>query len=159
MNKVLLVVDVQKAIVDTNEPHILKCVERINEEINHFPSEDVIYVRHIEEGSEFDEKEISSQLSEKLNVVNDQIILKHYNSAFKDTPLDEILKSRNVKELTIVGFQTEFCIDATIKTGHFLGYNLRVPHDGHDTFDRSDLTRDQMIRHYNNQFTIYAQVI
>jgi len=158
MNKALLVIDVQNAITNQNNPAIERTLSYINQVIATFPKEEVYYIRHIEDGTEFDESNTDSYLSSKLLIVNDQIFKKHFNSAFLQTELDDVLKQKNITDIYIVGFQTEFCVDATIKTGHFLGYHVHVYKQGHDTFDR-EISAEKLKEHYNHQFQNYADMI
>lgn len=158
MDKALLVIDVQEAITKQNNQGIQDTLQTINQVISSFPKEQVYYIRHIEPNTEFDESSSDSFLSKDLLIVNDQIIKKHYNSAFLKTGLDEQLKAKNINHIYICGFQTEYCIDATIKTGHFLGYHVSVYENGHHTFDR-EIIASQLKDHYNLQFQIYADII
>jgi nicotinamidase-related amidase len=158
MEKILLVIDVQEAIIKSHLPKIMQTLDYINHIITLFPKDNVYYIRHIENGTEFDLTSEDSSLAKSLLKVNDQVICKYFNSAFLKTNLDEQLKQRNIQQVYICGFQTEYCIDATIKTGHFLGYQLFVYEQGHYTFDH-DLTADQIVKHYNQQFQIYAKLI
>jgi nicotinamidase-related amidase len=158
VKKALLVIDVQNAITSTNQPHIIETLNTINRIIPTYSEEEVYYIRHIEEGTEFDESKWDSHLSEGLLKVNDQIIKKQYNSAFLGTQLDEIFRKKGIKDIYICGFQTEYCIDATVKTGHFLGYQVFIYRQGHHTFDNY-LTAEQLKTHYNLQFQIYAELI
>jgi nicotinamidase-related amidase len=158
MRSALLVIDVQQAITKQKSDHIRNTLHHINQIIQSFPIDQVYYVRHIEENTEFDESNEDSNLSDELLLVNDQIIKKHYNSAFLKTDLDEQLRMKGIDNIYICGFQTEYCIDATIKTGHFLGYHVHVYKDGHHTFDR-EIPAINLKEHYDLQFQIYAHVI
>ena len=50
-------------------------------------------------------------------------IRDRYNSAFKNTNLDAYLKSQGIQDLIIVGMQSEYCIDTSIKVAFELGYS------------------------------------
>ena len=158
MKQALLVIDVQNAITKSSLTHIQKTVDFINDTLKQFSPDEVFYIRHIEPGSEFDESHKDSELSYRLTVVNDRIIKKFHHSAFFNTALDDTLKNLGVKDLYVCGFQTEYCVDATVKTGHFLGYNVHVYKNGHHTFDR-EILAEELKNHYNQQFRLYAQMI
>ena len=158
MSKALLVIDVQQAITNQKKDDIQNTLSYINQIIDSFPQEQIYYIRHIEDGTEFDESHEDSYLAADLHIVNDQIIKKHYNSAFLKTGLDEQLRGKGIDTIYICGFQTEYCIDATVKTGHFLGYDVHVYRKGHHTFDR-EIPADKLRDHYNQQFQLYAKVI
>ena len=46
----------------------------------------------------------------------ERIFEKCYNSAFKDTGLEEYLKEKKITDIILGGLQTEYCIDATCKS-------------------------------------------
>jgi nicotinamidase-related amidase len=54
-----------------------------------------------------------------------------------------------IKNLVIVGVQTEFCVDTTCRTAFSLGYKNILVSDGHSTFDSPILTAAQIIEHHN----------
>jgi nicotinamidase-related amidase len=157
MKKALVVIDVQQAITETKELHIESTLFHINYVIEHFDGR-IIYIKHIENGSEFDPNDHRSHLSSKLLVKSEYIYEKYHHSAFYETPLDGQLKKWDIEEVIIVGFQTEYCIDATIKTGHFLGYKMILLRECHHTFDR-EINKETLIKHYENQLSLYADVV
>ena len=58
------------------------------------------------------------------------IIEKRYSSAFKDTGLDDTLKEKNIRTLVVCGMQTEYCVDASVKSAFERGYKVFIPKDG-----------------------------
>jgi nicotinamidase-related amidase len=78
----------------------------------------------------------------------EKIFDKRYPSAFKDTGLDEYLKGRGVDALVIAGMQTEYCIDATIKSAFERGYRVFMPEGGSTTYDNHLATADKLVRYY-----------
>ncbi|MEM1693387.1 MAG: nicotinamidase [Ignisphaera sp.] len=59
-------------------------------------------------------------------------------SGFKETELDEILKSRGVKRLFIAGVATEYCVKATAEDGVRLGYQVFLLSDAIKGIDRPE---------------------
>ncbi len=49
----------------------------------------------------------------------------------------------------IVGLQTEYCIDATIKCGFEHGFKMIVPENTNSTFDNQYMTAEQSYKYYN----------
>ncbi|MCR5249748.1 MAG: isochorismatase family protein [Lachnospiraceae bacterium] len=50
--------------------------------------------------------------------IGEMIFDKKVNSAFHEsTGLDLYLRSRNIKKVIAVGLQTDYCMDATVKSG------------------------------------------
>ena len=52
---------------------------------------------------------------------------KQRYSAFFGTPLDMMLRARDVRELTVVGLCTDICVLHTVIDAAYLGYRVRVP--------------------------------
>lgn len=59
----------------------------------------------------------------------DVIIEKYRSSAFVGTPLDVILRSREIKTVVAVGCTTEGCVDSTVRSAGFLNYFPVVARD------------------------------
>jgi len=129
---VLLVIDVQKGITDERlygfrqfEDNI-KCLidaSRIN-------GIEVIFVRHDDgPGSGFSKGDIDFEIYEAVAPkTGEKIFDKKVNSAFHEfTGLELYLKSKNVKRVIAVGLQTEYCMDATVKSGFEKGFEMIVP--------------------------------
>ena len=51
----------------------------------------------------------------------------------------------------IIGLQTEYCIDATIKSGFDLGYNIIVPIKANSTFDNYLIKAKVLCKFYNEE--------
>lgn len=69
------------------------------------------------------------------------IVDKHHFSAFKGTPLDDLLRNRGISTLVVAGVATNVCVDSTLRDGFFHGYyivlledcvgsNSKAGHDG-----------------------------
>ena len=65
---------------------------------------------------------------------------KQVNSAFRGTGLLEYLREKNESTIVIVGLQTEYCIDATLKAGFEHGFRMIVPANTNSTFDNRYMT-------------------
>jgi nicotinamidase-related amidase len=159
MASILLVIDIQDALSLSNDISVTDNIRAINALISTYNPQDVYYIRHLEDGSEFDPNQKTSQLHLELNLVNNQIIHKYHHSAFYQTPLNVTLKEKNIETIDICGYQIEYCVDATIKTGHYLGYHVRIHQDHIHTFSNHHLTKEQIKTHYLNQFKLYGKLI
>lgn len=60
---------------------------------------------------------------------NDLVVTKHHFSAFKGTPLDDLLRSRGIRTLVLTGVATNVCVDSTLRDGFFHGYHIVVLED------------------------------
>lgn len=49
----------------------------------------------------------------------------------------------------VVGLQTDFCIDATIKSGFEHGFKMIVPEYTNSTFDNKYFNKETAYRYYN----------
>ena len=79
----------------------------------------------------------------------EKIFDKTVNSSFKGTGLLEYLKAKNVHTVAVVGVQTDYCIDATIKCGFEHGFKMIVPENANSTFDNAFMTGEQSYKYYN----------
>lgn len=88
------------------------------------------------------------------------VFAKRFNSAFKETGLEDWLRERGITTLVIAGMQTEHCLDATIKSAFERGFRVIVPEGAHTTFDNGGLTADQIRQWYAGRIwhNRYAQV-
>ncbi|MBE6043613.1 MAG: cysteine hydrolase [Clostridium thermopalmarium] len=57
----------------------------------------------------------------------EELVIKHRWNAFFNTNLDELLKSKNIKNLILVGAATDVCVFETCSYAFSLNYNCIVP--------------------------------
>lgn len=151
-DEALLVVDVQRGLIDEHPYREKELLNEIRALIDraHESAVDVVYVRHGEDDANglfpgSPAWQIHPDIAPKPG---DAIFDKHFSSAFKDTGLDEHLKGKGVKTLVVVGMQTEYCIDATIKSAFERGYRVVMPEGGSTTYDNKLATADRLVRYY-----------
>ncbi len=164
-NMVLLVVDVQNLLI-AEHPHkadeLIGNIQKLLHEARTNKVE-VIYVRHddgpdtaLTNGTEGWEiyKDIEPIEGEK-------IVEKIFNSAFHKTDLHSYLKEKSVETIMLVGMQTEFCIDATLRSAFDLGYKVIVPKDTNTTYDNAYLPATQLLSYYHDMIwnNRYAEVL
>ena len=80
---------------------------------------------------------------------SEKIFDKTVNSSFKGTGLLEYLMEKNIRTVVVVGLQTAYCIDATIKCGFEHGFKVIVPKNANSTFDNAFMTGEQSYKYYN----------
>lgn len=67
---------------------------------------------------------------------NDEpVISKHFPNAFRDTPLEEQLRTSDIDELVICGAMSHMCIDTTTRAAFDLGFQCRLISDACATRD------------------------
>ena len=134
----LLVIDVQQGLFEKSTP-IYKAEELLHNinalvERAHQDGVPVFYIQHS------DQKTLVKgapmwQLHPRLQPKPmDCLIFKHHGNAFKDTDLDEALKSKNITSLVVTGLVTHGCVRATCRGGKELGYRVILVEDGHSNY-------------------------
>lgn len=152
---VLLVIDTQKLITNEKLYNFNKFVLNIEKLIGTARKNniEVIYVRH-DDGPEYELTKGNSgfEIYEKFKPRNEEKIFdKKVNSAFKETGLLEYLAGKGERDIIIVGLQTDYCIDASIKCGFEHGFNIIVPAYANTTVDNSFMSAEQSYK-YHNEF-------
>ena len=152
---ILLVVDTQKAITndalyqfDLFKSHVIELIKTArNNKI------EVIFIRHDDGiGNELTKGNDGFEIYEGFQPARGELIFdKNVNSAFKDTGLLEYLRRKAESTIIIVGLQTDYCIDATIKVGFEHGFKMIVPANANSTVDNQYMTAEQSYR-YHNEF-------
>jgi len=151
-NTALLIVDVQTALVNYkpfNIENTLSNIKALADSCRENKTE-VIYVQHDEKTGVLEPFssgwEIHSSIDPKPG---EKIFRKTYNSAFKNTTLDEYLKSRNINTIILVGMQTEYCIDTTCRVAFENGYKLLMPENTNTTFNNGSLSGRELYEYHN----------
>jgi nicotinamidase-related amidase len=67
---------------------------------------------------------------------DEPIIVKHVNSAFIGTDLQERLEKQQVSKLVIVGLTTDHCISTSVRMAGNFGFEVLVISDATATFDK-----------------------
>ncbi len=81
------------------------------------------------------------------------IIHKSTPDAFYKTKLQQELKSKGIKKLVVVGIQSDWCVDTTVRRAYSLEYETTVIEDAQTTFDTPVLKAPQIIAHHNTIFS------
>ncbi len=152
-NTVLLVVDVQTALVEAgpyNKERVIGNIAYLLQ-LCRANGVEVVYVRHDDgEGSNLEQGTPGWQIYNEIKPMKEERIFeKQYNSAFLHTGLKAYLDSKQVKNIILVGMQTEYCIDTTCKVAFEHGYQLIIPEETNMTFDNEYLTGKQLYEFYN----------
>ena len=152
---ILLVIDTQKGITDNR----MFAFEKFRENVKTLLSAarengvEVVYVRHDDgPGTGFsmgdDEFEIFEEFAPRER---ECIFDKTVNSALhSSTGLADYLSQKGERQIMVAGLQTDFCIDATIKSGFEQGYEIFVPEYANSTFDNDYMKKDVCYHYYND---------
>lgn len=152
---ILLVVDTQKLITTPKLYNFTAFVDNVQNLIATARQNaiEVIFVCHDDgEGEELTKGTPGFEIYEGFEPKQDEKIFdKTVNSSFRGTGLLEYLKEKNVESVIVVGLQTDFCIDATVKCGFEHGFKMIVPENANSTFDNAFMTGEQSYK-YHNEF-------
>ncbi|MBR4760940.1 MAG: cysteine hydrolase, partial [Lachnospiraceae bacterium] len=129
---VLLVIDTQKGITDDRLFGFRELEENIKTLISAARENkvEVVFVRHDDgPGSGFSKGDQDFEIYDGFAPKEgEKIFDKTVNSALHgSTGLTAYLMSKNIKTIIAVGLQTDFCVDATIKSGFDNGFEMIVP--------------------------------
>ena len=150
---VLLAIDLQKALVVEDLYNFEGFVENMKKLLSEARERgvEVIHVRHdAGEGSGMtygdEDFEIYDELAPKAG---EKVFVKTVNSNFSNKELCKYLEEKGEDTVIIAGLQTNYCIDATIKSAFDRGYNVIVPEGCNSTFDNDYMTGETTYRYYN----------
>lgn len=162
---ILLVVDTQKLIVNEKLYAFDVFVRNVKALIDEARKNkmEVVYVRHDDgEGEELTAGNVGFEVYEEFAPkAGERIFDKCVNSAFRGTGLLEYLRGKDEKEIIVVGLQTDYCMDATIKCGFEHGFKMIVPAFTNTTVDNAFMSGEQSYKYYNEHIwpRRYAQFI
>lgn len=163
---ILLVVDTQKGCFnedlyafDTVRNNIKQLITTARE--NHI---EVVYVQHDDgPGTDLDKGTDNYEIYEEFAPRNDEKRFeKNVNSAFHPmTGLTEYLQSKGEKDMIAIGVSTDYCMDATIKSGFEKGFNIYVPEYTNSTYDNPYFDKETAYKYYNELMwgKRYAKII
>lgn len=151
MTCALLLIDIQQGIMDKKPKHLTNFAELLDDLLLSAKGSncEVIWIRHHDK--ELPQGSPQWEIWEQRHLVtHHKIIDKTYNSCFKDTHLHDYLQSKHISQLIMMGLQTEYCFDTSLKVAFEYGYDIFIPQGGHLTFDTPTLSGDSIKKHYEN---------
>lgn len=153
-NIILLVVDVQTLLVEEHPYHEAEVLANIQNLIREARSNqvEIVYVRHDDGvGTELEVGTAGWQIYPSVAPIgSEKIVDKQFNSAFHKTDLHEYLTHKGIDTLMLVGMQTEYCIDATLRSAFDLGYKVWIPMDTNTTYDNAYMNAETLLDYYHN---------
>ena len=150
---ILLVIDMQKALVDeelfayeTFVENTVRLVEAARKN-----RVEVIFVQHdAGPGTGLTVGDEGFEIIDELRPEpGEKVFVKTINSCFGNKELKAYLKQQEDKRLMIIGLQTNYCIDATVKSAFERGFEVIVPQGTNSTFDNDYMTAETTVRYYN----------
>lgn len=113
---------------------------------------EVIYVQHDDgPGTGFSVGDEAFEIAPQvMPQEGEKAYIKTINSCFWNKELTRYLEELQETTLMIVGLQTNFCIDASIKSAFERGYKVIVPKGTNSTFDNDYMDKETTVKYYNN---------
>lgn len=148
----LLVIDIQKGITDNRLYNFESFINNTTRVIKAARDNqiEVIYFQHDEgPGTGFSVGDEDFEIANQVAPLDgEKIFIKDINSCFGNKEFVEYIKGENT--LMVVGLQTNFCIDATVKSAFERGYKVIVPAGTNSTFDNDYMTGEVTYNYYND---------
>lgn len=151
----LLVIDVQLGFFESDPPvyraaDLLGNIRSLINKARH-SQVPIIFIEHVSD------PEIDGPIHPQIAPNSrDIVVSKQTPDAFHETHLQQILDRRGIRNVIIAGLQTEFCINATCRRAHELGYNVILISDAHSTYDAPSQTALEIITAHNGAL---AQIV
>ena len=143
----LIVIDMQKGILNEDLYDLKGVLENVAKVIDAARNSgtEVIYVKHDDgPGSGFTFGDEDFEIAEEIAPANgEKVFVKTIPSCFSNKEFAAYLEGTKDDALMIVGLQTDFCIDSTIKSAAERGYRVIVPKGTNSTFDNPYMTGEK----------------
>ncbi len=150
---ILLVVDMQKGIVDEELYAYDTLMDRVVRLIGAARKShvEVIFVQHdAGPGSGLTAGDSDFEIADEVRPEpGEKIFVKTINSCFGNQEFKEYMEQQQDKRLMIVGLQTNYCIDCTVKSAFERGFEVIIPEGTNSTFDNDYMTGETAVRYYN----------
>lgn len=109
---------------------------------------EVIYFQHDDgRGTGFSIGDEDFEIANQVTPIDgEKVFVKDINSCFGNEEFVDYIKNEDT--LMIVGLQTNFCIDATVKSAFERGYKVIIPQGANSTFDNDYMTGEVTYKYY-----------
>ena len=150
---ILLVIDMQKGIVDedlyaygTFMDRTLQLIDAARK--NHV---EVIFVQHDagpDSGLTIGDPDF--EIIDQIQLQpGEKVFVKKINSCFGNQEFKNYMKQQQDRRIMMIGLQTNYCIDATVKSAFERGFDVIIPEGTNSTFDNDYMTGETTVRYYN----------
>ena len=150
---IVLVIDMQKGLVDEelyDYENFLNRTLRLVEAARKNGTE-VIFVQHdAGPGSGMSTGDEAFEIIDELRPEpGEKVFVKTINSCFGNQDFKAYLELQEDNRLMIIGLQTNYCIDATVKSAFERGFDVIIPEGTNSTFDNNYMNAETTVRYYN----------
>lgn len=150
---ILLVIDVQKALVDEDlyayETFVDSVVRLVDAARKN--GVEVVFVQHdAGAGSGLSIGDEGFEIIDEIKPeAGEMVFVKTVNSCFGNKDFKAYMEQQTDRRLMIVGLQTNYCIDATVKSAFERGFEVIIPEGTNSTFDNNYMNAETTVRYYN----------
>ena len=153
---ILLVVDIQKGLTEDEglyhaESFLNRSVQLIDAARK--SGTEVIFFQH-DDGpdSGFSAGDRDFEMDDRVApAAGEKVFVKTINSCFGNAEFKQYMKQQADKRLMIIGLQTNWCIDATVKSAFERGYEVIIPEGANSTFDNDYMSGETTYLYYNEE--------
>ena len=151
---ILLVVDMQRALTEDEELYDAEAFMDRNVRLIDAARKnkvEVIFVQHdAGEGSGFSAGDEGYEIDPRVAPKEgEKVFVKTINSCFGNMDFKAYMEQQEDKRLMVIGLQTNYCIDATVKSAFERGFDVIVPEGTNSTFDNDYMTGETTVAYYN----------
>ena len=151
----LIVIDMQKALLD-GELYDLQGLMENNVKVIETARRngiEVIFVQHdAGPGTGFSSGDEGFEIADEVAPLpGEKVFVKTINSCFGNRDFTRYMEQQEDKRLMIIGLQTNWCIDATVKSAFERGFQVIIPEETNSTFDNDYMTGETTYRYYNEE--------
>ena len=152
---ILLAIDMQKGIVDEELYAYYTFLERTVRLIGEARKNgvEVVFAQHdAGPGTGFSVGDEAFEIADEVAPrAGEKTFVKTINSCFGNKEFAAYLEAAKDETLMVVGLQTNFCIDATVKSAFERGYHVIIPEGTNSTFDNPYMTGETTCAYYFNE--------
>ena len=150
---ILLVVDMQKGLVDGDLYAYESFMDRTVRLVRAARKSgvEVVFVQHdAGPGSGLTVGEEDFEIVDEARPEpGEKVFIKKINSCFGNPEFRQYMEQLEDKRVMIIGLQTNYCIDATVKSAFERGFDVIIPEGTNSTFDNNYMTGETTVRYYN----------
>ena len=151
----LIVIDMQKALLDDELYNLNGLLDNVSKLIEAARANrvEVIYVQHdAGEGSGFSVGDEAFEIADEVApIAGEKIFVKRASSSFTNKDFAAYMEKQEDKRLMIIGLQTNYCIDATVRSAFERGFQIIIPEGTNSTFDNEYMTGETTYLYYNEE--------
>ena len=150
---VLLLIDMQKGLLDDELYDYEAFLDRVVRllEAARAGGAEVIFVQHdAGQGSGMTAGDEAFDIAPEVSPLpGEKVFVKTINSCFGNAEFRRYMEGLKDKRVMIVGLQTNYCVDATVKSAFERGFTVIIPRGTNSTFDNDYMTAETTVRYYN----------